>query len=141
MAANDSCAKVQPAAPSSREGRTAAAASNKFRAQRAEKENSSRILIVDDTRAIHEDFRKVLTRSESTALEKAEAELFGKPATAVERANFILDSAYQGKEALELVKRAMSDSRPYALAFVDVRMPPGWDGIETIAHLDRKSTR
>jgi PAS domain S-box-containing protein len=34
-----------------------------------------------------------------------------------------------------MVKQALADNRPYALAFVDVRMPPGWDGVETIARI------
>jgi PAS domain S-box-containing protein len=34
-----------------------------------------------------------------------------------------------------MVKRALAENRPYALAFVDVRMPPGWDGVETIARI------
>jgi signal transduction histidine kinase len=38
-------------------------------------------------------------------------------------------------EGLSLVKAALDDHRPYAVAFVDVRMPPGWDGIETITRL------
>src|ERR1043166_1425990 len=136
MVASDSPVTVPLPAPSSQGAASAGKASTpSFSARHAYKERHPRILIVDDTRAIHGDFRKVLTRDGSTALEKAEAELFGKPAIAVEQANFILDSAYQGKEALELVRRAHSDSYPYALAFLDVRMPPGWDGIETISHL------
>ena len=63
-----------------------------------------------------------------------EAVLFDedKPATTM---SFELDSAYQGQEGLEMVKQALAENRPYALAFVDVRMPPGWDGIETIARI------
>ncbi len=34
-----------------------------------------------------------------------------------------------------MVVRALAENRPYALAFVDVRMPPGWDGVETIERL------
>ena len=49
--------------------------------------------------------------------------------------SFELDSAYQGQEGFEMVKGALAENRPYALAFVDVRMPPGWDGIETIARI------
>ena len=49
--------------------------------------------------------------------------------------SFQLDSAYQGQAALEMVEQALADNRPYALAFVDVRMPPGWDGVETIARI------
>ena len=32
-----------------------------------------------------------------------------------------------------MVRSSLAKNRPYSLAFVDVRMPPGWDGIETIA--------
>jgi len=31
--------------------------------------------------------------------------------------------------------QAVAEGRPYAMAFVDMRMPPGWDGLETIEHL------
>jgi CheY-like chemotaxis protein len=46
-----------------------------------------------------------------------------------------MDSAYQGQEALEKLKSARAAGRPYAMAFIDVRMPPGWDGIETVEQL------
>jgi DNA-binding LytR/AlgR family response regulator len=46
-----------------------------------------------------------------------------------------LDSAFQGEQGLALIRRSLERQRPYALAFVDVRMPPGWDGIETIARI------
>src|SRR5581483_9534765 len=46
-----------------------------------------------------------------------------------------VDSAFQGQEGLEMVKQAAANGRPYAMAFVDVRMPPGWDGIETISKI------
>jgi len=48
---------------------------------------------------------------------------------------FPVDSAYQGQEGLEMVKKAQAEGRPYAMAFVDVRMPPGWDGVETTIQL------
>ncbi|MBD9590386.1 EAL domain-containing protein [Pseudomonas sp. PDM03] len=94
-----------------------------------------RILIVDDTPSIHDDFRKILgpeTDDEQT-LAGTEAALFGTPHT--DRLTFQLDSAYQGQEALELVKHALAEGRPYALVFTDMRMPPGWDGLETIKQL------
>ena len=95
----------------------------------------SRILVVDDNRAIHDDFRKILSPDASQAndLEMAESALFGAPAATNKTMQFDLDSAYQGKETLELVRQAVAEKKPYALAFVDVRMPPGWDGIETTA--------
>jgi len=48
---------------------------------------------------------------------------------------FDLDYADQGQSALALVQLARREGRPYAMAFVDMRMPPGWDGLETIEHL------
>jgi diguanylate cyclase (GGDEF)-like protein len=94
-----------------------------------------RILIIDDTPTIHADFRKILTPDTGSEadLNSLEHSLFGTRQSS--RLNFQLDSAYQGKEALALVERALADGHPYALAFIDMRMPPGWDGLETIEHL------
>jgi len=52
-----------------------------------------------------------------------------------ELSDFDIDSAYQGQEGLALVEKSLIEQRPYSMAFVDVRMPPGWDGIETIQHI------
>lgn len=92
-----------------------------------------RILIIDDQQGIHEDFRKIFSARTETeaALSATEAALFGEPATRTARHEFQIDSAYQGQEGLALVQQARAQDKPYALAFVDVRMPPGWDGIET----------
>ncbi|HYP16893.1 MAG TPA: response regulator [Opitutus sp.] len=95
-----------------------------------------RILVADDLPAIHEDFRKILLPAETaTALRDAAAALFGSVANAPTHASFTLDSALQGADALQLVQQALAAGQPYALAFVDMRMPPGWDGIETIRQL------
>lgn len=94
-----------------------------------------RILVVDDTPAIHQDFRKILSPSAGLddSLDDTESLLFGTPQ--VSRLQFQIDSAYQGEEALELVKRAQAEGQPYALVFADMRMPPGWDGLQTIERL------
>lgn len=94
-----------------------------------------RILVVDDTPAIHQDFRKILSPSAGSddSLDDTESLLFGTPQ--VSRLQFQIDSAYQGEEALELVKRAQAEGQPYALVFADMRMPPGWDGLQTIEAL------
>jgi two-component system, cell cycle sensor histidine kinase and response regulator CckA len=97
-----------------------------------------RILLVDDNAAIHEDFRKILGAKTETQsqLDDIEAELFGRGNNSkMECPEFRIDSAYQGEEALGLVRKASDEGDPYALAFVDVRMPPGWDGIETLERL------
>ena len=94
-----------------------------------------RILVVDDTPAIHQDFRKILSPGAGSddSLDDTESLLFGTPQ--VSRLQFQIDSAYQGEEALELVKRAQAEGQPYALVFADMRMPPGWDGLQTIERL------
>jgi diguanylate cyclase len=98
-----------------------------------------RILLIDDNAAIHGDFRKVLgtdaTVAAGDALALLEADLFGDDHSASSRPNFEIDSAYQGQEGVEMARRALADARPYAMAFVDMRMPPGWDGLETIEQL------
>ena len=95
-----------------------------------------RILLVDDMPAIHEDFRKILASRASgcASLDATEAALFGDEPDEVV-ADFELDSAYQGLDALAKVRQALDAGRPYAMAFVDMRMPPGLDGVETIEQM------
>ena len=97
-----------------------------------------RILIVDDTPTIHEDFRKILSPQVTTedSLSSAEEALFGAPVV-VSNQSFVLDSAFQGMEALNKVESALAQGQPFAMAFIDMRMPPGWDGLETIERLWR----
>jgi len=96
--------------------------------------NHFRLLIVDDNESIHGDLKKILLPREiDCQLVADEALLFGT--TTAPGVVFEIDSAFQGQDGLACVLRAQAESRPYALAFVDVRMPPGWDGVETIGHL------
>ncbi|WP_158447407.1 putative bifunctional diguanylate cyclase/phosphodiesterase [Syntrophotalea carbinolica] len=100
-----------------------------------------RILIVDDNQSIHDDFKKILTKKNAadTALDDLEAALFGDSNQSFSAPDYIIDFACQGQEALAMVEQAESEEAPYSLAFVDGRMPPGWDGIETIVHLWKAS--
>ncbi len=106
-------------------------------------ENSSRtpanrrILVVDDNPAIHSDIRKILCprRTEDTSVSDLEGILFDETPKSHDTLTFELFSAHQGQEALEMVRRSLQEGTPYALAFMDVRMPPGWDGIETISRI------
>jgi two-component system, NtrC family, sensor kinase len=94
-----------------------------------------RVLVVDDVPAIHQDFHKILCPHEHSARTgELETTLFGAPAKE-SIAAFRVDSAYNGKDAQQMVAAAADARDPYALAFVDMRMPPGWDGVDTIAHL------
>jgi DNA-binding NtrC family response regulator len=101
-------------------------------------ERNNRILIVDDNDAIHQDYRKILTRrSENAHLSRAMEELFddGPAQPEAELPVYELAHANQGKLGLEMVRGALDKSRPFAMAFVDMRMPPGWNGVETIKHI------
>lgn len=102
--------------------------------------NTKRLLIVDDNEDIHKDFRKVLdAEKEFNEIDKIKLDIFGNadqnPSHNKKNENYFIDSAFQGEEALGLVKKAILEKEPYALAFVDIRMPPGWDGITTIQKL------
>jgi len=95
-----------------------------------------RILLIDDTPSIHEDFRRILSGTGATSeIDAAEEALFGEVNGSADVACFDVDSAHQGREGLERVRESLEANRPYALAFVDMRMPPGWDGVETIREI------
>jgi signal transduction histidine kinase len=93
-----------------------------------------RILLVDDTPSIHEDFRKVLARRPQARLDAVETSLFGRPLQPA-RGAFEVSSALDGATGVALAEAAVSAGTPFAMAFVDMRMPPGWDGVETIERL------
>lgn len=104
---------------------------------------NNRILVIDDNSAIHADFTKVLASvtGGASALDQVEAELFEEVSNDPAKCQFSLDFASQGEEGWKKVQQAVADGRPYAVAFVDVRMPPGWDGIETIDRLWQTDSR
>lgn len=106
-------------------------------------ERNQRILLIDDNPAIHDDFKKILAGQVPAAAEVDDLlnDFLGstKPAASAgagaPASPYEISSALQGQEALALVKAARERGRPFGLAFVDVRMPPGWDGIVTLRHL------
>ena len=99
-------------------------------------ERNRRVLIIDDNPAIHDDFRKILVSDDdSSELAHAVEAFFGEPEVVRERIEVELTSATQGKAGVDLCEAAVVNGRPFALAFVDMRMPPGWDGLKTISEL------
>jgi diguanylate cyclase len=98
-----------------------------------------RILVIDDNDAIHNDFRKTLAGEDhsSSKLSSAKAALFGSAPSPETKSTirFEVKSALQGQEGLVKLKTALSSDKPFQVAFVDMRMPPGWDGIQTIEQL------
>ena len=71
-------------------------------------------------------------------LVSVEADVFGESGRVTTRPQFEIDSAHQGQEGVEMARRAVNEGCPYAMAFVDMRMPPGWDGLETIRKIWEK---
>ncbi len=96
-----------------------------------------RIIIIDDNQAIHRDFETILLESADTgAGNELEEFLFGGDGCRQTAANrYELGFASQGQEGVRMIQHALAEGRPYMLAFVDMRMPPGWDGLETIEHI------
>lgn len=97
--------------------------------------NCFRVLIIDDNPYIHRDFIKILKTESQNELDKLSHSLFGEDKEKYRLPTFEIDVASQGQEGVSRIKEALAANRPYALAFVDIRMPPGWDGIETIKHI------
>jgi signal transduction histidine kinase len=102
-----------------------------------ERSMNRRILVIDDNQSIHDDFRAILTPDNQSLVDmhEEEAAIFGESTASPIGETFEVDSAFQGEEALAMARTALDEGRPYALAFVDMRMPPGWDGVTTIEKL------
>lgn len=108
----------------------------------------NRILICDDNRDIHKDIQKILAPVQQTELDHElrnfEDALFSDDPSFAEKAkkapeiHYRIDSAFQGKQALDMVEKASDENDPYTLVFMDVRMPPGWDGIRTVDQIWRR---
>lgn len=93
-----------------------------------------RILVVDDHPSIHRDFEKILGKSHSKSedLHALTSALFdlGNQQDEVNE-SYEIRSAFQGEEAVEMILEAERKGRPFALAFMDINMPPGMDGVDT----------
>ncbi|MGW8188843.1 GGDEF/EAL domain-containing response regulator [Sphingomonas hankookensis] len=93
----------------------------------------ARVLIVDDDPAVHDSYRMSFAPADDAAqLADLAAELFDDvtPGDTPPLA-MTFDHVHQGNEAVAAVERAVRDDRRFAVAFIDVRMPPGIDGRET----------
>lgn len=105
-------------------------------------DTNRRILVVDDNPSIHNDFRRILQfETELETLELARSALFEESIPLPSHEPFEVDCVDQGQAAVAMVQRACKEGRPYAVAYVDMRMPPGWDGLETIEHLWKVDAR
>src|SRR3990167_7776918 len=87
--------------------------------------NQYRIIVIDDNQSIHKDFIKILAANTPPELDDISSKLFGKSTPDTELPLFEITTATQGQEGAKLVKEAFEENKPFALAFVDTRMPPG----------------
>ena len=100
-----------------------------------------RILIVDDEPGMHDSYRRCFAPVEDTsadALNDMAAELFGDDAPTTPGDDVVqFDAVHciQGLDAVAEVEAAIAQGAPFAVAFIDVRMPPGIDGKETAARI------
>ncbi|MCC9658694.1 EAL domain-containing protein [Rhodopirellula halodulae] len=93
-----------------------------------------RVLIVDDNPSIHADFRKIFRPRTKALPDIDDFDLDGSLDDATPD-GLRFDSAHQGDDAVQMTKKAVEQSDRYSLAFVDMRMPPGMDGLQTISEL------
>ncbi|KTD66117.1 EAL domain-containing protein [Legionella spiritensis] len=96
-----------------------------------------KILVIDDNPMIHKDFRKIFTKNthKRNRMDSLD-ELFLEEEEIVNPLGHIqIDSCYSGQEGLLLIQKSIDNNEPYSVAFVDIRMPPGWDGIETVSRI------
>lgn len=103
-------------------------------------QSNNRVLIIDDSHDIHDDFNRILaTRAKTTGvLDELEKSLLGDDAPKTSsntQDGFEVTHAFQGEEGLKLIMQANERGTPFAAVFVDMRMPPGWDGLQTIREI------
>jgi len=106
---------------------------------------SIRVLVVDDEADVREAYRQILSDSQEgqadSEFQALRARLFGKtPALQQRRARartvtFDVVFCEQAETAVAAVELALTRDEPFAVVFMDMRMPPGRDGIWAAARI------
>ena len=97
-----------------------------------------RVLIVDDEAGIHSDFKDMLNPNRTQTLTDQLAETLldeGSENKISFLPDFELLHAPSGEEAYDIICAGKASNRPIAVAYIDVRMPPGIDGVEAIRRI------
>lgn len=96
--------------------------------------STNRVLVCDDdaqligeyVRCLGENFEPDVATATLGDLEKV---LFGEETDEKGAARFEVHSRNQGEAAVEAVRAAVDAGQPFSIVFIDIRMPPGQDGI------------
>jgi CheY-like chemotaxis protein len=96
--------------------------------------NEIRVLIADDDehilRAYQEAFSDASSTQQMRALNALAAELFEPDAADRQEPLFDVVACSQGDDAISLAEKAANDGQPFDVVILDMRMPPGIDGVE-----------
>ncbi|KAI9463085.1 histidine kinase-like ATPase [Russula earlei] len=104
---------------------------------------NTNVLVIDDEEMVRDNIAEILTppqrHPQLDSMNKAASILFDKPEPVLSSKSsniplFTVDKAANGPEGLEMVKTAIANNQPYAVIFLDMRMP-GWDGLETATRI------
>ncbi len=91
-----------------------------------------RIIVIDDDQKMIDTYKGVLEPEESSVTEFAQLAGIELPA---QTERFDASYAMQGEEGAKRVEEGINGGEPYTVAFIDMRMPPGWDGLTTAVRL------
>ncbi len=100
--------------------------------------DNKRLLVIDDDKSIWKVYSDVLapgsipqgvsTRELASILQNGAEEI-------EEQTDYELHFASQGQAGFQLVEQALAANTPFSVVFIDIRMPPGWDGMETATRI------
>ncbi|MGI9200898.1 MAG: EAL domain-containing protein [Woeseiaceae bacterium] len=96
---------------------------------------SNRVLVCDDDAALIEEYKRCLSLDfvadvGATTLTDLEKVLFGEETNEAGAISFEVETRDQGEAAVEAVEDAIAQGQPFSIVFLDIRMPPGIDGID-----------
>lgn len=93
-----------------------------------------RVLIADDDERILECYREAFGEPDANVdtltLDALDAELFDDDEDVDAQPRFEVVICSQGQEAIDKAREAADEGRPFDVVILDVRMPPGIDGVE-----------
>ena len=109
------------------------------------------VLVIDDEEMVRNNIEEILVprkNNSSPDIGMAASILFDSPAATAKLVkkrtsnipNFIVHKASNGMEGLDMVRKAVNEGTPYAVIFLDMRMP-GWDGMETAERIRKYDTK